>query len=194
MSGYEPPSFEIFLTLLLGKTLLRPYYRRYVNGLPLSGSERVLDYGSGSGVCSRHLAARLARGGGRMTCVDISTTWQRVIRRQLRRFDNVDYACGHIAAVDVPDGAYDVVFIHLALHDVPAPERPEVVRALARKLKPGGQLLIREPTDPGHGLRQEELDALLTENGFEKVSSHTRQIPLLSEVCDGVFTPSHTKA
>ncbi len=188
MSGYEPSAIEVFLTLLLGKTLLNPYYKRYINELLLNGNERVLDYGSGSGVCSRHMAARLAQGGGRMTCVDISTKWQRVIRRQLRRFDNVDYACGHIATLDIPDAAYDIVFIHFALHDIPARERPEVTRALARKLKPGGQFLIREPTEPGHGMQQEEIDTLLTGNGFEKISSCTRQIPLMSEVCDGVFS------
>jgi hypothetical protein len=52
---------------------------------------------------------------------------------------------------------------------------------------------IREPTEPGHGLQQEEMDTLLTRNGYDRVSSHTQQIPLMSEVCDGVFAPCKAK-
>lgn len=187
MSGYEPSAFEVFLTRLLGRTLLSPYYYHYVDGLPLRGDERVLDYGSGSGVCSRHLAARLARGNGHLTCVDVSATWQRVIRRALKRFDHVDYACGNISTLDIPDGAYDVVFIHFVLHDIPRDEQPDVARALARKLKPDGQLFIREPAEPGHGMSLAEMGTVLTENGFELVTSSTERIFLIGEVSDGVF-------
>ncbi len=62
-STYEPQKLEIYLTLGLGITVLSPYYRGFARSLGLHGDERVLDFGSGSGICSRHIAARLRRGG-----------------------------------------------------------------------------------------------------------------------------------
>ena len=134
----------------------------------------------------------------------LAEAWRALTGRNRRLLDLADVraACpvrnGHYAGMrTVPvcqirgsEGRCDVVFIHFALHEVPAQERSEVMRALARKLTPGGQLLIREPTEPGHGLQQEEMDTLLTRNGYDRVSSHTQQIPLMSAVCDGVFCVS----
>lgn len=47
-------------------------------------------------------------------CVDISSPRQRFIRRTLRQLDTVEHACGHIFSPDIPEGAYDTVFIHFA--------------------------------------------------------------------------------
>lgn len=66
LSTYEPPALEIWLTRTLGATVLSPYYRGFVRRLGLRGDERVIDYGSGSGVLSRHIAARLEESGGRL--------------------------------------------------------------------------------------------------------------------------------
>ena len=70
-STYEPAPLEITLTRALGPTVLSSYYRSFVQTLNLRGDERVLDFGSGSGVCSCHIAARLKLG-GYLDCVDIS--------------------------------------------------------------------------------------------------------------------------
>jgi len=117
--------------------------------LNLRGSERVLDFGSGSGVCTRHIAARL-QSGGHLDCVDISRGWMQVLRRSLRRFDNVAYHLGHITQLDLPKAAYDLVVLHFVLHDIPPAEHPRLIHALVRKLKPGGRLVLRDPQ--GHGV------------------------------------------
>lgn len=57
MSSYEPGPTEVRITLLFGNTIANPLYKCYVNSLDLKGNERVLDFGSGSGVCSKHPAA-----------------------------------------------------------------------------------------------------------------------------------------
>ena len=62
-SFYEPPALEVGLTLGLGLTLLSPYYRRFARTLNLRGDERVMDFGSGSGICTRHIAAVYKRAG-----------------------------------------------------------------------------------------------------------------------------------
>jgi SAM-dependent methyltransferase len=109
---YEPPPLEIKTTLALGLTVLSPYYRGFARSLSLLGNERVLDLGSGSGIRSRHIAARLHRCGGQLDCVDISHGWSKVICKTLERYRNVTYHLGHITQLDLPESAHDAVVIH----------------------------------------------------------------------------------
>jgi 2-polyprenyl-3-methyl-5-hydroxy-6-metoxy-1,4-benzoquinol methylase len=187
MSGYEPSPTDAFLILWLAKTVLRPYYARHVRRLGLRGHERVLDFGCGPGVAARQIAAQLAKGGGRLTCVDVSQTWMRVARQMTRRCPNVEYKLGDIAALDVEDDAYDVVFIHFVLHDIPARDRPQIVRHLADKLQVGGRLSLREPTSSGHGMSPGEIRRLMTGAGLGQVSLETGRAMCIQPICDGVF-------
>jgi len=184
ISTYEPPPLEIRLTLALGLTVLSPYYQRFVRDLNLRGDERVLDFGSGSGICSRHIAARLQKGGGHLDCVDISRGWMNVVRKTLRRYSNVGYHLGHITEIDLPDSAFDMVVIHFVLHDIPAAERPGVVNSLARRLRPQGRLIVREPQ--GEGLGLDELRQLAEQAGLVPSKINVRKL-LIGHVYDGHF-------
>jgi ubiquinone/menaquinone biosynthesis C-methylase UbiE len=93
-------------------------YSRYIRTLGLTGTERVLDFGSGSGIGARHLAALLKRG-GHLTCVDTSRSLTAKARRRLRRYPNVDFRVGELPALALPGGSYQVVFIHYVLHELP---------------------------------------------------------------------------
>jgi 2-polyprenyl-3-methyl-5-hydroxy-6-metoxy-1,4-benzoquinol methylase len=183
-STYEPSDTEIRLTLALGLTILSPYYYHFVRGLKLIGNERVLDFGSGSGVCSRHIAACLLKAGGSLDCVDVSHRWIRVARKTLTRYSNTNFHLGHIAEVPVPDGAFDMVVVHFVLHDIPAIQRASVVRALARKLKPEGWLVLREPV--AEGFCPDELRQLALNAGLVPHASGTRRI-LVWQLQDGWF-------
>ena len=185
LSTYEPPPLEIKITLTLGLTVLSPYYRHFVRELNLRGDEHVLDFGSGSGICSRHIAARLRRGGGQLACVDISHNWMKVIRKTLRRYNNVSYHLGHLTEVDLPDSTFDMVVIHFVLHDIPENERLCVLHSLARKLKPEGRLIAREPQ--GEGLSLIDLQNLADAARLHKVALDSRKI-VIGSVYDGCFT------
>jgi 2-polyprenyl-3-methyl-5-hydroxy-6-metoxy-1,4-benzoquinol methylase len=187
MSAHEPPKAEAFVVSLLAKAILSPYYARYVRNLDLKGGERVLDYGSGPGVAARHIATRLAEGGGHLTCVDVSQTWIRIAQKTTRRYSHVEYKLGDIAALDIENDAYDVVFIHFVLHDLPAQKRPDVVRHLSAKLRKGGRLVLREPTSKGHGISPQEIQRLMTDAGLQQVSVKTGRALLIQPVCDGQF-------
>ncbi len=154
---YEPSHLEIRLTLALGLTILSPYYCSFAQGLELTGNEQVMDFGSGSGVCTRHIAAQLGNG-GHLTCVDVSTRWMNVITKTLRKYDNVSYLLGQISELNLPEAEYDVVILHYVLHDIPAWQRAEAITFLAGTLKPGGRMILREPI--GHGLTYEEIHLL----------------------------------
>lgn len=184
MSTYEPSPSEVRLTLLLGNTLARPFYTSYINRLDLRGDERVLDFGSGSGVCSQHLVRRLLKSNGHLTCVDVSRIWQQVIQKTLRGYPNVDYVCGDIATLDIPDASYDVVLVHFVLHDIPAIERSDIVKHLARLLVDGGKVFVREPL---RFISQEEIHRLMQQNGLAEMNSRLTEIWTQGTVYEGVF-------
>jgi 2-polyprenyl-3-methyl-5-hydroxy-6-metoxy-1,4-benzoquinol methylase len=119
--------------------------------------------------------------------VDISQTWIRIAQRTARRYPHVEFKLGDIGALDIENSAYDVVFIHFVLHDIPAGERPDIVRHLAAKLRQGGRLLLREPTSDGHGISPEEIRQLMTDAGLRQVSSKLGRALLIQPICDGRF-------
>lgn len=182
-SGYEPPELEIWLTLGLGLTVLSPYYRGFARSLGLRGSERVLDFGSGSGICTRHIAARLQQG-GRLDCVDISRGWMAVLQRRLRRYSNVSYHLGSILDLDLPISNYDIVVSHFVLHDIRLEERSQIFPALAGKLAQGGRMILREPI--GEGLSRQELQQLAADSGLVTASLVEKKL-LIGQVYDVCF-------
>lgn len=183
LSNYEPSTLEIRLTLALGLTILSPYYRGFARALNLRGDERVLDFGSGSGVCSRHIAARLQHGGW-LDCVDISQGWMNVIRKTLRRYANVGYHLGPIGQLGLPAAAFDLVVVHFVLHDIPPVERQGVVQALAKCLKSTGRLVLREPQGTQNprlekrGVTPEELHHLAANAGLAQSTFSAHKIAI----------------
>ena len=188
MSTYEPSKEEVRATLTIG-SLIAPFYSGYIKRLGLQGTERVLDYGSGSGVCSKHLAARLQKG-GHLTCVDVSRTWNSVIQNTLRKYSNVDTCVLDLtdaqAAKQLPDSAFDAVFIHFVLHDIPAQERPIIVQRLVEMLVNGGKLYMREPLEPG-GMTSAEMRQVLKDAGLRLTSSRHEKTWYAGEMFEGVF-------
>jgi len=183
LTHQEPGRLEVLLTLLAGR-LAGNVYRQYVDRLELRGNERVLDFGSGAGNPARYLAGRL-KAGGRLTCVDISTVWQQVIRRRLGKYSNVEFRLGDIRTLDIPDGSQDVIFIHFVLHDIPAGERPSTVQALVRTLAPGGKVYVREPL---RFISGEEVRTLLGAAGLHELSARTVQVKTQGSVYEAVYS------
>jgi SAM-dependent methyltransferase len=101
---------------------------------------RALDFGCGVG---RHMET-LVRHGIRVDGVDISPRLLDHARadpalRQCQFFLGRGDDCG-----DAPDGAYDIVYAHLVFRYIPSRSlRREILRAMARALRPDGTLLVQ---------------------------------------------------
>ena len=169
---------EVLGQRFLTNPVLGPLYSRYVEEMGLRGDERVLDYGSGSGAAARHLAKRLEAGGGRLTCMDVSARWQAAIRKVLRGYSNVEYRCGDVREMGLPEASFDVVLVHWMLHDVPPQDRPSIVAELARLLRPGGRLFSREPTGARHGMPAAQARELFAAAGLtETLATESKTAP-----------------
>jgi SAM-dependent methyltransferase len=179
-SSFEPSRFQVWESLFVSGTMLKPAYRRFVERMGLSGNERVLDFGSGSGAEAVHLAGRLSKG-GHLTCLDISRTWLETARKRLKDYTNVSFLLGDITALNIPPGSFDSVAVHLVLHDIPAEARPAVVKELARVMKKGARLHIREPLGDSHlgeGMTAAEVRSLLAGAGLRETSSRFEKLVL----------------
>jgi ubiquinone/menaquinone biosynthesis C-methylase UbiE len=179
---------EVALQRAVNNRVLSPSYRRYVDEMRLRGDERVLDYGSGGGAAARHLAKRLAAGGGHLTCMDVSERWQAALRRVLRDYPDVAYLRGDVRKMGLPDGRFDVVLMHWMLHDVPPRDRPSIVAELARLLRPGGRLFSREPTSTKHGMPAAEVRKLLAAAGLTETLAAEGKAPILGEYYRAVWS------
>jgi len=183
----EPGRAEVVLQRAINNHALSPFYRRYVDQMHLRGDERVLDYGSGGGAAARHLAQRLAAGGGHLTCMDVSVRWQAALRRVLRTCPDVEYRLGDVREMALPGGSFDVVLVHWMLHDIPPADRPSVVAELARLLRPGGRLFSREPTSARHGMPAAQVREPFSAAGLTESLATEGKAAVLGEYCRTVW-------
>ncbi|BFO17749.1 hypothetical protein SHKM778_41370 [Streptomyces sp. KM77-8] len=151
----------------------------------------MLDVGSGTG---RPTAAALAGAGHRVLGVDVSPVMVEIARGQV---PEAGFRCADVRGMPLEDGSYDAVCVYFALLQMTRAEQTELVRRLARALRPGGLLVLA--TVP---LDVEEFDGVfmgqdvrVTSFATEDVVALVREAGLTVEWQRNVmFTPAHPDA
>ncbi len=139
--------------------------RSVIERLELAGTEQVLEIGPGPGFYSVELARELT--GGRLELFDIQPQMLDKVRRKLDRAGcvNVGFHSGDAGAgLPFADGQFDLAFLAAVIGEVP--DRAACVRALARVIKPGGQLVFYEYFPDPDRLSATELRELAEPEGF----------------------------
>jgi len=188
MSITEPSKTSIRVHEFFWLKLMKGYYRRFVESFGLRGDEMVLDFGCGPGSTSKFIAQILERGGGELTCLDLSKAWIERVKKHVSRFSNVECYAEDIRKWDEKNNYFDAVAIHFMLHDIDKSERHEVVKALAEKMKTGAKLFIREPTKEGHGMRPEEIRELMSKSGLKETDSKATKSLMMGVMYTGFFS------
>lgn len=174
--GYENPSLLYRLIDELGNNRLFSFmYKKYIRTLNLTENEKVLDFGSGSGAGSKHLAKTLQKSGGHLTCVDISEYWMEKAKKRMKHYHNVSYLLGQLSELQLGNNSYDVIYIFYALHDVSKDLRNDIISEFFRILKTDGKLYIKEPQRENDGMPIEEIKSLMKDNGFYEQDSHVNK-------------------
>jgi len=108
--------------------------------LPLTGDERVLDAGCGSGRVTELLAARLPR--GRVVALDGSPAMIEAARERLGGFgDRIEFVVADLGLPLPVEGPVDAVFSTATFHWVP--DHDALFANLAAVLPPGGWLVAQ---------------------------------------------------
>jgi ubiquinone/menaquinone biosynthesis C-methylase UbiE len=118
--------------------------RVYDRIVMLSGvrpGDSVLDVGSSSGYLTCRLAV-VAGSSGRVTGVDPSKPAIAYARRHAR--PGMTFTVGVAQDLGLPDASFDVVACTLAVHHIPARQRPAAFAEMYRVTRPGGRLLAAD--------------------------------------------------
>ncbi len=185
--GLENPSSFDVMTHTLFFRLMGPLYKKYIRSLGLQGNEKILEFGCGSGEASHFLADILNKDGGHLTCLDISESWIKAVKKRLKKYRNTDFMTGDILKLSFDRTSYDGVFIHYVLHDIDPQLRPQVIRSLTALLKNGGKIFIREPNKAGHGMSAAEIKKLMSDCGLIETRGTTEKNLFLGTFFTGIF-------
>ncbi len=140
----------------------------------VSGTDTVVDLGTGTGV----LLERLAPKAGRVIGVDASPEMLEIARHRVHAaaLENTELRLGSLEHLPLSDGEADAMIANLVLHHVA--EIGPVLREIRRGLAPGGRVVIVELTDTADeafwqalgaqwpGFRPDDLCTALEEAGF----------------------------
>jgi len=182
----EPSRLDVFIHTVLLTRLMSRSYKKFAHMLDLKGDETVLDFGCGWGALSRHIAPRLSAR-GRLVGLDTSEAFTDVARKRLSKYPNVQFIVSDISRAGIEDETFDVIAIHLMLHDIAPDLRAKTVKALSRTLKADGRLFIKEPTKKRHGMTPAEIRQLMTDSRLQEVSGTDSRSILVGPFYAGVF-------
>ncbi|WP_165845691.1 class I SAM-dependent methyltransferase [Streptacidiphilus pinicola] len=124
--------------LLLLERLCDPGTIRILERLPITPSWACVDVGAGTGSLARWLAERCPE--GQITATDLDTRFL----ESMPRPENLAVSQQDVTTTDFPANSLDLVHARAVLTHLPHPEG--VVRQMASWLKPGGFLVIEDPS------------------------------------------------
>lgn len=104
----------------------------------------ILEIGCGKGRITRDLAKRARR----VVATDPDAA-ALDIARVTNGAENIEYVHAPTGVPDLPPATFDVVMYTLSFHHVPEHEMPASLRAAAKLLRNGGDIVIVEPGDGG---------------------------------------------
>lgn len=154
----------------------------------LAPGSRILDVGSGTG---RPTTSTLTAAGHEVLGVDVSPVMVELAARQV---PDATFRCVDIREVPLDEGSFDAVCVYFSLLQMSRADQSELMRRLARALRPGGSLVLAtvpldvedfEAVFMGQAVRAtsfaaEGVAAMVKEAGLDVVSEQTV-----------VFTPDH---
>ena len=145
----------------------KSYYKELLKAIELTGSESILDFGSGAGVLAKKIVKELSYE-GKLTCLDRSDAFLKKARKKLRKYTNVDFIWGDIREVGIPSNTFDIITISWVIHHLPKEELPDIIQSIVNALKSNGKVYVIEFLALPHGIAEEELFKLFNGMGLSE--------------------------
>ena len=136
---FDNPS-KLFIWLFSLGNFLRSssYYDELLQEMNLSGTETILEFGSGVGSLAKRIASKLYPP-GHITCVDVSEKLLNYTKGKLRKFPNIDYFLGDIRNSNFENNSYDIIVSTWVLHHVDKPILASTITKFSELLKDQGK-------------------------------------------------------
>jgi ubiquinone/menaquinone biosynthesis C-methylase UbiE len=155
-----------------------------VEALALREGMEVADVGAGDGDWAERLAEKVGPT-GHVYATEIDAELVEDIARRAERYglENVSALLGTATDTGLADGCCDAILLRMVYHHFsdPAPMRA----SLRRALRPGGRLAVIDlrprqdwgeptgvPSRGGHGIKEDDLVAEMTSDGFEVIARY----------------------
>ena len=200
--GWRYDLMEWFIDTFMFRSQMRELRQRTATLARIQPREQVLDVGCGTGTLAMEVARRVGRA-GRVAGVDPGTEQiARARAKAARRHVPIEFQIGVIEQLAFPDQTFDVVLSTLMMHHLPPPLKRQGLAEIARVLKPGGRLVIadftRKQERQGQAARFhaggssiQDLVALVSDAGFERVETEEMQPPRFSAFPGAGFVRAH---
>jgi len=148
-SDYSAEVYELGVELLFRGTAdvmrrqIIPPISRFVQGSGSAADKlKVLDVGCGTGRSLHQLA--IAHPTLRLHGADLSPAYIKRARKRLEHVQELTLAVENGEALPWADGTFDVVTSTYMFHELPRNARRNVVREMARVLRPGGLVVVED--------------------------------------------------
>jgi ubiquinone/menaquinone biosynthesis C-methylase UbiE len=129
----------------------RLYQRQIIRSLELSGSERVLDVGCGTGTLTRMIADRLTDNAQALVLgIDAASAMIAVARRKAQHIPHIAFETALAEAIPFPDETFDRAVSSMFFHHVNFDLKQLTLREIWRNLAPNGRAVIVDIAPPTH--------------------------------------------
>lgn len=142
--------------------------RALLDRVSIPRGARCLDLGAGPGFVTLELAERVGRDGS-VVALDESPLWMEYLGAELerRQIANVERMCTRLQEAKLAPASFDVIFARWVWSFIAEPG--ELMRSIARALKPGGSFVMQDYNHEGVSLFPES-------EGFRAIVRATRAL------------------
>ena len=176
----NPSKFFAWIYSLICPFYAKRFYRKLVEILQFESSKNLLDFGSGTGILAKKILKRLDPS-NHLTCLDVSQAFINKTKKNLRKFENVDFVLGDIRNVKFPKTYFDKIFITWVIHHIPNEVREETLKKITNCLNLNGSIYVIEYVSAPHGIQKDDLNKLFNDLGFLSHEIYLRKNTILIE-------------
>lgn len=176
----NPSKFFTWLYSLFCPFYAKSIYRELLESAQFKSSETLLDFGSGAGILAKKILKKI-NPSNHLTCLDISIAFINKAKKNLRKFENVDFVLGDIRDVELPKNYFNKIFITWVIHHLPNTERKEILKKIADCLKSNGSIYVIEYVASPHGIQKDDLNKIFNDFGLLPHEIYLRKNTVLIE-------------